>query len=313
MGVKHILYKLFGAVGTLCTDLHISLKRQRNSYAIIQTAHRIEKGLTIQNPRKLWGGNKVENLVNLIATEIEKDNPDMFAIETGASVLRAYKDAKSCSGEKEEVQRAQAFLSKNSKVEEFVNNCTVHGGALHIHYPDITFGEDGYELVYKLFSTRHSVRDFDNREISEQTLNKAISLALLSPSACNRQPTKVYVISASKKQSLGFDDIYNADKYLIVTADMDAFTSAEYGDWVVSASIFSAYMVLALHGLGIGSCILRKDMLFGSEYNTQIRKACRIPRNEKIILEIAIGYYKDDIVAAYSNRRKPEDIITYVR
>ena len=80
----------------------------------------------------------------------------------------------------------------------------------------------------------------------------------------------------------------------------------------VSASIFSGYLVLALHSLGIGSCVMRKEMRFGSEYNDRIRKECRIPKDEKIILEIPVGYYKDEFLTACSNRKQAEDIVTYI-
>lgn len=98
----------------------------------------------------------------------------------------------------------------------------------------------------------------------------------------------------------------------MITGDMKAFTGAERGDWVVNSTIFTTYLVLALHSLGIGSCIMRKDMLFGSEYNTAIRKACKISRNEKIILEIAIGYYKEEFCIAYYNRKKADTVMTIV-
>ena len=312
MKIGHVVYKVGGAVGIFCKDWAISLKGQKNDYAIIQTAHRIEKGLTIQNPRRLWGWNKVEKLVDLIAKEIAAPQPDQFAIETGAAVLKAYREAKRNSGDHEEADRADSFLKKNAEVCQIVENCTTPGGSLRLTAEDMEYGAD-VSMVEKFFRTRHSARDFADKKISDETLRKAVSMALSAPSACNRQPTKVYAVSGAKKESFGFQNMYNADQYLIITADMNAFTPAAYGDWVVSASIFAAYLVLSLHALGIGSCILRKDMHFGDEYVTKMRKACAIPKNEKMILEIGIGYYKDEFFAAYSNRKTAEDILTCIR
>lgn len=61
MGLGHILYKLFGAVGIFFNDTYYSLKGQSHNYAIIQTAHIIEKGLTIENSRRLWDGIRWKN------------------------------------------------------------------------------------------------------------------------------------------------------------------------------------------------------------------------------------------------------------
>lgn len=311
MKVKYYLAKSFQAVETYLNDWAVSLKGQENNYAILQTSHRIEKGLTIQNPRKLWGWNKVDNLVELISIEMKKEHPDQFAIETGVAVLKAYADYKEKCGEEERIKARNLFTGYDD-VKKLVENCKPVGGTIKLSRDEIV-SEDNAEAAEKLFHTRHSVRDFDSKEVSRETLNKAIQLALYSPSACNRQPTKIYVLSAKRREELGFENIYNANQYLILTGEMNAFTAAEHGDWVVSTSIFAGYLVLALHSMGIGSCIKRKEMTFHNKYNSIIRKECGIPKNEKIILEIPIGYYHDEIIAAYSNRKKAEDVVSYIQ
>lgn len=140
MRLGHILYKLFGAAGIFFNDTCYSLKGQSDNYAIIQTAHRIEKGPTIENPRRLWGWNKVEKLVSLISKESEKANLDYFAIETGVSVLNAYKDAKEKSNDKEEFDKANSFLDKHPNVKKLVNECDKLGGAVKLNKSQVIFG-----------------------------------------------------------------------------------------------------------------------------------------------------------------------------
>ena len=311
MDINRTLYKFFGAVSTFVNDRVVSWKGQSRPYAMIQTAHRIEKGLTLEKPRKMWGWSKVEKLIDLISAESGSAHPDEFAIRTGAAVLKAYRAAKEQSADPKEAERAASFLHRNRRVEELVEASEPVGGIKRLKKEEILHDIDAQQ-VEKLFASRHSTRDFTEETIAPETLNHAVQMALHCPSACNRQSTKVYALSGQKRKELGFDNLYNADKYLIITGDMSAFTRAERGDWTVSASIFAAYLVLALHSLGIGSCIMRKEMIFGSKYNTAVRKACGIPRNEKIILEIAVGYYKDEVIAAYSNRKKAEEIIRYI-
>ncbi|MBR3469124.1 MAG: nitroreductase family protein [Lachnospiraceae bacterium] len=309
MKLKHYCVKIFGFFWSGVHDVCISLCGQANPYAILQTAHRIEKGLTIENPRRLWGWNKVEKLVKMIEKELNARNTDVFAVQTGASVLKAYIAQKESQGDNGESDRARKLLNSSEQVKKLVEEVDVIGGSHCVKKP--VFSENDQHFLEGFFASRHSIREFEKKEIDKGLLIKAVEMALSCPSACNRQPSKVYCVDGDKRTSLGFDNTYQADKYLIITSDMKAFTRPEYGDWVVSTSMFAAYLVLSLHAYGIGSCVLRKEMLFGNEYNSAMRKALKIPGNEKIILELAIGYYKDDNCVAYSNRRNPEDVIFF--
>ena len=42
-----------------------------------------------------------------------------------------------------------------------------------------------------LIKTRQSCRDFNEKEVSAETLEKIAELAMLAPSACNSQPWKM--------------------------------------------------------------------------------------------------------------------------
>ena len=67
-------------------------------------------------------------------------------------------------------------------------------------------------------------------------------------------------------------------------------------------------LVEALHYYGIASCILQNGEY--KERNLKFKEICKnIPENEKIILFIAIGYYKDNFTYAVSHRKKLEDVL----
>lgn len=152
----------------------------------------------------------------------------------------------------------------------------------------------------KLFNTRHSVRDFTNEKVKKEDLVAAIQLALRAPSACNRQPTRIYVYQDGEQQSL------------FLTSNVMAFSASEFHDWIVSTSIFAGYLSLTLHLLGIGSCIFRKPLFGTPSFMKDIKRKCTIPNNEKIILEMKVGYYKDIFNVAVSNRRNALDIISFI-
>lgn len=72
--------------------------------------------------------------------------------------------------------------------------------------------------------------------------------------------------------------------------------------------IFTMALVEALHYYGIASCILQNGEY--KERNLKFKEICKnIPENEKIILFIAIGYYKDNFTYAVSHRKNLEDVL----
>ena len=76
----------------------------------------------------------------------------------------------------------------------------------------------------------------------------------------------------------------------------------------VEGGIFACALVEALHYYGIASCILQN----GERRNMQkqLRKVCsNIPQSEKIIMFIAIGYYKEEITYAVSNRKDVDEVL----
>lgn len=166
------------------------------------------------------------------------------------------------------------------------------------------------------FMSRHSVRQYSERTIDVEDIEKAVKLAMKAPSACNRQSCKVYFYKDKDVNkelgnliagNTGFDG--EVQNYIVVTSDMSAFyDSFERNQVYVDGGIFTMALVEALHYYGIASCILQNGEY--KERNLKFKEICKnIPENEKIILFIAIGYYKDNFTYAVSHRKNLEDVL----
>lgn len=305
MGIKNNLAMTMQGFHNITRCIRAIKDGQATNYAILQTAHRLEKGLCMREPRKFWGFDAAIRLVQLIAVEQNRQTRDEKAIAIGKAVLSAYINKKE---ETDEIDKLIALKTEIKKAGILVapENC---GGSLKLHKSDILMDSDSAE---KLFMTRHSVRDFDDSPVDNEKLEKAIRMALRAPSACNRQASMIYVINGEDRVKIGSSNDYHADKYLIITGVMKAFALSELNDWIVSTSVFCGYLSLALHAEGIGSCIFRKDIISKSEYNDNIRQLCHIPDNEQIILEMAIGNYREDFNVPVSYRREPCEVVHYI-
>ena len=255
---------------------------QKPHFDLLQLSHRLEKGLLIKNPKPMWGWDKAFRIVALL-----KSCEDDFSRTTANAVLSAYLDSKSKS----------EFKEDREKYNEFVKTTGYHsvsfegfGGTQKIQ-PHLFTPKEQY-LIHRLFDTRHSCRVFADRPVSNDDIKEAVEMALRCPSACNRQPFHVYAINPLKlAEKLGRNSLqYSGDRSLIITGDVRAFTTSELLDWIVSPSIFAGYLTLSLHSLGIGSCVVRKDLVKVNTYNQVVRAMTGMDESEQIILEMFSGY-----------------------
>lgn len=300
--IMKLLYMFLLCLKRVFKDLSLLNKGQKKSYELIQLSHRLEKGLLIRKPKSLWGWDKAYRVYELL-----KHNDDSFSKDTASAVLSAFIERKTKSDFSEDRDKLSEFLHRTN----FTPNNNDKGGVCLQRKP--SFSSEEKILFETLFNSRHSVREFSDLDIPNDIILKAVELSLRCPSACNRQPFKVYAIETSlMEQKYGIHYQCKAPKSLIITGDIRAFGIDEILDWMISPSIFVGYLTLALHSLGIGSCVFRKDLVKSSNYNNIIRKATNMEPSECVILEILIGYYKESYMVPISNRKKASDIVSFL-
>lgn len=289
-----LFLKLFFLFNKYTAKIFLILRHgQSEEYEIMQLAHRLEKGLINKNPKTMWGWEKAERLAFLL-----NRNRDKRSFSTGVSVLQSYLTNKA------EV-KDEKYLAIELKEKYSLPYSPLCGGLMTINEP--LFNEAEVLCIKKFINSRHSTRNFDSKEIDYDKVNEAIQLAMRCPSACNRQPYKVYIISDKiRSAKLGVSDESAASLY--ITGSIDAFAETELMDWVVSPSIFAAYLTLTLHCYGYGSCVYRKELIGDRKYNKSVSMLCDIPNTEQLILELRIGQYPQIINAAVSNRFTVDDI-----
>lgn len=309
-----LLRKISGSIGFYYHKFKYdsSVKKALDSndkYKILKTAHRIEKGLLIENPRPMWGWEKANSLVDMLAKKMRRMGSNVSSAEkAGFSALRSFIDYKMTS-EGRERSHLNSLMEKikEKHLTDLLGKYDC-GGTSALLKNDVIF--DGDEILHfeRLFRTRHTIREFSTEPIDVKKIEKAIELANKCPSACNRQPFKAYLVSGSVRRKIDGSIYYNADKHIIITGVVSAFERDEYNDWIVNASIFAGYLTLSLHVYCIACCPMRVDLLERSKYYSKIREFCNIPEDERIILEMPIGNYKDNFSVAVSARIENKEI-----
>ena len=168
----------------------------------------------------------------------------------------------------------------------------------------------------KFFFSRRSIREYNNKNVRDADIKRAVELALRTPSACNRQPWKVYYTSEkAKKLSILKHQAGNAGfgeeipTLVLITADRAAFGSPqERNQHWIDGGMFSANLVLAFHSLGLLSCCLNWAVKPNTDW--RLRRLLDLPKCEDIIMMISVGYPNEENISCVSPRKEIQHYLT---
>lgn len=275
---------------------------------ILRQTHMIEKGMSLTAPRKGFGQKKIEELFEMMDQYLKMGYPSTgMPFQNAIVVLHAYVDMQKKIGY-ENVQMVEKLKTYDSyRIAGLVAGIQHDTKTNLLSFMDKPFPE--------FFYSRHSMRQFDAKPINIEDVKQAVRVAQKAPTACNRQASKVYIYTDKDTNdalgeliagNTGFQQ--EVQNYLVVTADVSAFYNTfERNQLYVEAGLFAMALVESLHYYGIGSCILQNGEYYSK--NRKFKGVCKnIPDNERIVLFIAIGYYKDEFSYALSLRKNVEDI-----
>ncbi len=281
----------------------------RLEYELITNYHVIEKGLSFQKIKKNFGKERIKIILKLLDKFLAKkyDTTNIFYNAT-VSTLREYI----------KWHKTHSFDVKwlESKIKNYPLKFNNYGGVIEIDKDQyIKMAKGNFkELVY----SRKSIRNYSSKNISLSSIKKSLKLAQMSPSACNRQPAKVYIIGNKSKivnvlklhkGNRGFGNL--ANKLLIITSDLSTYKgSSEFYGPMIDGSLFAMSLIYSLHYQGLGVCPL--NWFASIKRDRALHKLLNIPFNEKVIILILVGNLPDSFKAAKSNRRKTKEIFRII-
>jgi len=278
-------------------------KRGDYRYRILLLVHSIEKGLCMPNIRQ-FGNDKVKTLMRILSKYDEEDKKQ-FEYILGVSALYSWID----TFDENNWTRNKEY----NEVYEFLKNekeCNIEVGSKKYKYC-LEKCDDKY---YEILSSRHSVRDYQDKKILQEDIDFAIKCFLETPTACNRQMCRIYYINDYERKKM-LDEIIigisgvnkNTVQYFIITYDISAFDySGERNQGLFNAGLCSMNFINALHVKGIGSCCLQWSNKHRED--VMVRNNLRLNKNERIAIVIGAGYYLDEYKIPCSKRRNVQDV-----
>ncbi len=165
----------------------------------------------------------------------------------------------------------------------------------------------------KLAKERYSVRNYEAKKVSEETLRRILEAGRVAPTAANIQPQRIIVVQSEE----GFEklrkgtNIFNAPIVLIVCGDKkNVWIRPQDGkDMVdIDASIVSTHMMMQAQDEGLGSLYITwfDKVIIKKEFN--------LPEHIMPVNLLLIGYPEDQKPSAdrhEKQRKKLEDTVFF--
>lgn len=271
--------------------------------------HRIEKGLSASNRRKVFAIDYITETVEHLESILPLAKySDTTTWATG--VLKAYFETVDTT------KLGSVQASFEAIVEPFEQNNTPS------KYPskesERPRSKISFDELSTLYLQRRSVRYYKSKSVPLGDIQECIDIAALAPSACNREPFKFHVCLDSKAAeriaecaggTAGWAD--QVPSILIVTSDSRSFTNI-YDRHVpyIDSSLAVMQFLLALQVKGLSSCIINWPNYPSS--NEKLRKEVTLRDTETVIMLIAVGYANPEGLIPSSLKKNYDNLIEVV-
>lgn len=285
--------KYLGAVSTYNDKLKLEAK-------LSILGHALEKGLSLPNPKNGFGEKKVVEIFRLLDI-YEREYNDMDFIKSLVEILHAYFQFNIRCGHVNE-SLFKKFKTDYSKI--IIEGDT---GVELIKKNEIeTFSKINFDSFSK---SRHSVRDFSGLPVDINIVLQAIEISRKTPSSCNRQPWRVYVIKdAEKRKSIfewqlgtrGFSESIGV--IIVITCSLKYYFLGETHQGYIDGGLYSMTVIYALHSLGLGAIPLTLGL--PSNKLRYLYRELDIKKDEMPIMMIGVGVLKENFVVARSVRKE---------
>ncbi len=291
-------------------------KRSIISSELLFQYHKLEKGLVMPGPKRLFGLAPARATMALISkwqrTEVVDEKDSIFRGAIGT--LQSYCD------------RIVDFnLDENNVITDELSNflathtCERTAYSTPCKITQLEAAEANYSEQFSLLmNARRSVRNFSDEPVASDVLENVVRISQLSPSACNRQPVKVTIVNdpemkikllSHQNGNMGFGHL--APHIAVISTDASCFFGAtERHEPYVDGGLFSMSFILALKSHNISSCCL--NWCVKPKTDKAAHKLLGLDPSLRIIMLIAIGYAPEETSVPRSPRRDLDDVLSII-
>ncbi|MDR0232172.1 MAG: nitroreductase family protein [Dysgonamonadaceae bacterium] len=270
-------------------SLVISSGRKEKKEAVIMlTMHALEKGLSFSQKKEDWGKEKSKSLVFMVNNYLKKYGQCETTV-VAINILKAYLEDSFSTKDLQVRQQIEELLEKN---RDSINK--VYGGAKEVEMPQLHTSFD--DILY-FYQKRCSVRKFSETPISQGEIENALKVAITTPSACNRQSSRLHVYSEKEiinrliQNQLGDQGWCNNTQVLFVITSHQSYFGDTYERYqaLIDGGMFAMNFLMGLHAQNIASCF--KMFVREPVREKEFKKIGNIDSAEIPVVLILAGHY----------------------
>lgn len=292
----------------LYTDSKKNETENRLYYSLMAKSHVIEKGLSMPERRLGFGHNALFLLIDELEKYERMYDVKNTQIEHIIGIILEYKELH----EKNKYtldEKLQKRLDEIATKFQYVKPSQQVRLTQDLLFRDVNKSFDEFSKSRR--SCRHICGPADIAQIHE-----AIKLSLNAPSACNKQPVKVHLITDLEKVkklldlqqgNRGFGHLLR--QLLLITVDIRSYGRFEdrYNPYI-DAGLFSMNLLYSLHFYKIASIPL--VWIDSKSRNAELHRLVDFPLEEYPCLMIGIGMAAQEFITTASQRNEIEDVLT---
>jgi len=290
------------------------LEDGRQRYLLRRNVHMLEKGLSMSPRRDVFAVDYIretvasfQSLQGDVAGACEADRELQWAND----VLTAYFDVAGPHPVIDAARAAFAAAPLGSDPRSPTPGLRPYRRVLDAPPPV------AYEDLLALAERRRSVRWFSDEPVRRELIERAIEVAALSPSACNRQPFEFRVFD-DPEQVAEVADVpmgtrgwkHNIPVFVVIVGTLSAFFSERdrhliYTDGCLAAMSF----VLALEAQGLSSCCVNWPDI--AEREARMAELLDLQPHERPVMCIAVGHPDPEGLVPFSHKRPTHQLLRW--
>lgn len=275
--------------------------------------HRLEKGIAAHRLRHVdtFAAEYIEETVADFST-LAKNGIDTNFYKWGSDVLTTYfsivANTEKMAALKEKFQSISASTAgPGDTITEAVPYAFNKLPPLTLTYDQLT----------TLLHRRHSVRWYNDKIVDDGIIQQAVSAALTSPSACNRQGFSIYCLKGDKleevkKLKLGFEIFAeHIHTFLFIVGDLSAYVEERDKHLIyVDGGLFAMSLMLAFETMGVSTCPVNfPDIAW---LDAEMDRILELSPYQKGVMLLSIGYADANSPVPFSAKKQVDEVLKFV-
>ncbi|MEF2070323.1 nitroreductase family protein [Consotaella aegiceratis] len=271
------------------------------------TGHFLEYGMSLKDPRRGFGLDRVETLIADLETYCAR-----YEADSTAEIM---------------IRTLEAYIAFNDGAD--VDLAWLKARLAQLPAPAASGLRGGSEVVTReeiqrrgmmdfldFAEARHSIRQYAPGPVAQEKIDRAVRVAQQTPSSCNRQTCRVYIwtepalvrrVLALQSGNRGFGD--QIAGVAVVASELTHWHEVEerYQGWV-DAGMFAMSLAYGFHAEGLGAVMLN----WGEEHrrDKELRALTGIPESSLVATMIGFGNLPESLQVPVSQREPLEQCLT---